>query len=84
MSEWKGMIIGCDRCGKELRRKRLGETELDGGFTHVERFEEMPETWKYRYEIGYLCPECNAEIRYSAPSSGGRSGFSITFKLRRE
>lgn len=59
MSEWKGMIIGCDRCGKELRRKRLGETELDGGFTHVERFEEMPETWKYRYEIGYLCPECN-------------------------
>ena len=61
MSEWQGMIIGCDRCGKELRRKRLGETELDGGFTHVERFEEMPETWKYRYEIGYLCPECNSE-----------------------
>lgn len=59
MSEWKGMIIGCDRCGKELRRKRLGETELDGGFTHVERFEEIPETWKHRYEIGWLCPECN-------------------------
>ena len=59
MSDWKGMIIGCDRCGKELRRKRLGETELDGGFTHVEMFEEIPETWKYRYEIGYLCPECN-------------------------
>jgi len=61
MSEWQGIIIGCDRCGKELRRKRLGETDLDGGFTHVERFEEMPETWKYRYEIGYLCPECNSE-----------------------
>lgn len=61
MSEWKGMIIGCDRCGKELRRKLLGETELDGGFTHAERFEEMPETWKFRYEIGYLCPECNGE-----------------------
>ena len=77
MSEWKGMIIGCDRCGKELRRKRLGETELDGGFTHVERFEEMPETWKYRYEIGYLCPECNAEyeeiITKCMEKNGGRN-----------
>lgn len=77
MSEWKGMIIGCDRCGKELRRKRLGETELDGGFTHVERFEEMPETWKYRYEIGHLCPECNAEyeeiITKFMKKNGGRN-----------
>lgn len=72
MSEWQGMIIGCDRCGKELRRKRLGETELDGGFTHVERFEEMPDTWKYRYEVGYLCPDCNAEYESLIRSFMGR------------
>ena len=61
MGEWIGMIVTCDRCGKECRRKLLGERELDGGFTHVQNFEEMPGTWKYRYEIGYLCPECNGE-----------------------
>lgn len=61
MSEWVGMIIGCDRCGKEIRMKRLGERELDGGFTYNEKFEELPKTWKYHYETGYLCPECSSE-----------------------
>lgn len=61
MGEWKGKIVTCDKCGRECRRKLIDTTEADGGFTHVERFEEMPETWKYRYEIGYLCPECNGE-----------------------
>ena len=59
MSEWKGKIVTCDRCFRECRCKFVGEDELDGGFTRVERFEEIPETWKYRYEIGWLCPECN-------------------------
>ena len=63
MSEWTGKIIACDRCGKECRLKLLGERELDGGFAHVQNFEKMPETWKYRYEIGYLCPKCNAEYQ---------------------
>ncbi len=63
MSEWIGKIIACDRCGKECRLKLLGEIELDGGFAHAHNFEKIPETWKYRYEIGYLCPKCNAEYQ---------------------
>ncbi len=46
MGEWKGKIVTCDKCGSEVRRKLI---------------EQMPETWKYRYEVGYLCPDCNAE-----------------------
>lgn len=61
MSEWKGMIVSCDRCGKECRRKLLGEKDLDGGFTHIEQYEQMPGEWKYRFEIGWLCPECTSE-----------------------
>lgn len=64
MSEWKGMIVTCDRCGKECRRKFLGESELDGGFTHINGVEEMPEAWRYRYEIGWLCPECNSKYEH--------------------
>ena len=63
MSEWKGMIVACDRCGKEYRRKFLGEKELDGGFTHIGKFEKMAETWEYRHDIGWLCPECNSEYK---------------------
>lgn len=59
MSEWKGKIVTCDRCGKECRCRYKGGKELDGGFTYVEMFEEMPEAWKYRHEIGWLCPDCN-------------------------
>lgn len=64
MSEWKGKIIACDRCGKECRCKFLKDDELDGGFTHVERFEKVPEDWYYSYEIGWLCPNCFGEFKY--------------------
>lgn len=61
MGEWKGKIVTCDRCGRECRRELIDTVEADGGFTRIDRFVKMPETWKYRYEIGYLCPDCNAE-----------------------
>lgn len=63
MSEWKGRIVACDRCGKECRCKLLREDELDGGFTRIDRFEEMPETWKYHHETGWLCPDCANEFQ---------------------
>jgi len=59
--EWIGKIVTCDRCYRECRRKLLERTEQDGGFTHTDRFVEMPETWKYRQETGWLCPDCNAK-----------------------
>ena len=63
MSEWTGKIVTYDRCGREVRRKLLERTELDGGFTHTNRFVEMPETWKYHHETGWLCPDCEEEFQ---------------------
>ena len=62
MSEWIGKIVICDRCGREVRRKLLERTELDGGFTSTNRFVEMPGTWEYRHETGWLCPDCADEF----------------------
>lgn len=61
MGEWMGKIVTCDRCGRECRRQLIDTTEADGGFTRISRYVEMPDTWKYRYEVGYLCPDCNAK-----------------------
>lgn len=61
MGEWTGKIVSCDKCGREIRRELIDQTETDGGFTRIDRYVELPKTWKYRYEIGYLCPDCNAE-----------------------
>ena len=58
MAEWKGMIVSCDRCGKEIRLKYLGVGETDGGFTRWQNFEDMPEGWAYHSEVGRLCPNC--------------------------
>ena len=63
MSEWIGKIVTCDRCGREVRRKLLERTELDGGFTSTNRFAEMPETWKYHHDTGWLCPDCADEFQ---------------------
>lgn len=60
--EWKGMIITCDKCGREFRCELIGQTEADGGFTRTDRYMQLPKTWKYRHEIGYLCPDCEAEF----------------------
>ena len=72
MGEWKGMIVTCDKCGRECRRKLIDTTEADGGFTRINHYVEMPDTWKYRYEVGYLCPDCNAEYESLIRSFMGR------------
>lgn len=58
MSKQKGELVVCDRCGKELFLKYIGEKELDGGFSRSDRFEPLPNDWLDVYEIGYLCPHC--------------------------
>lgn len=63
MSEWIGKIVACDRCGREIRRKLLERTELDGGFTSTLRFVEMPGAWRYSNKTGWLCPDCADEFQ---------------------
>lgn len=63
MAEWKGMIVSCDRCGKEIRRKWLNEKKMDGGFTRIQNFEPMAEDWDYKVGIGWLCPNCEAAYK---------------------
>ena len=61
MSEQCGKLITCDRCGKNVFLKCIGEGETDGGYTKWNKFEENPNGWKYYYNTGLLCPECNEE-----------------------
>ena len=63
MSEWKGMIVSCDRCGKEIRLKFLEEGETDGGFTRFNVFEKIPNDWGYHTNVGRLCPNCEAAYK---------------------
>ena len=60
MAQVKGRLSICDRCGKTIFSKVTGEGETDGGYTRWNKFEELPEGWKNYYEVGLLCPDCNA------------------------
>lgn len=58
----EGELLTCDRCGTSTFRKLVGSTELDGGFTHVNHFEDVPEGWTYASDLGKtmnFCPSCS-------------------------
>lgn len=61
MAEVNGKMVTCDRCGKSIFLKCTGEKEMDGGFTRWNTFEKLPDTWGHHYEVGTLCPDCDAE-----------------------
>ena len=61
MSEQCGKLVTCDRCGKNVFLKCIGEGETDGGYTKWNKFEEAPNGWKCYYNTGLLCPECHEE-----------------------
>lgn len=61
MSERKGLLQTCDRCGANLFRALIGKNEFDGGYTVLEKYEPDPDGWNYHTETGLLCPACNAE-----------------------
>jgi len=54
-------VTTCERCGKTCIRKFIEHVDLDGGFTSYSKYEPEPEGWKWRFEIKWLCPKCNAE-----------------------
>lgn len=61
MSEVKGMLKTCDRCGESVFLKAIGVGELDGGFTKWSNFEDAPEGWIWNYDTRkLLCPKCSA------------------------
>ena len=59
MSRVNGQMRTCDRCGKQVFLKTIGEGEADGGFTRWNNFEPA-EGWSVNK--GDLCPVCTLEF----------------------
>jgi DNA-directed RNA polymerase subunit RPC12/RpoP len=71
MSEQRGKLLTCDRCGKTVFLKELEakERDTDGGYTRWNEYkhEDPPEGWTYKYFGDYikrynLCPECSKKL----------------------
>ena len=60
MSRQKGELRTCDRCGKQIFCKSIGDGEMDGGYTRWNKFEQA-EGWSVNND-GDLCSECTAEF----------------------
>lgn len=74
MAETNGKLLTCDRCGKQIFLKCVGEGEADGGYTRWNNFEKPPKGWDFvnvpkniRGECANVhssfirvCPECYA------------------------
>ena len=41
MAEIKGKMIICERCGSEIFLKETGKTEMDGGYTNIQNYENF-------------------------------------------
>lgn len=60
MSEVKGRLVTCDRCGETTFSKTVGDGEADGGFTRWNKFEPLPPGWG-GHKGKDLCPSCSRE-----------------------
>lgn len=64
MSIKLGKYYICDRCGNTSFAEKIGEGDLDGGFTRYDKFEDRDE-WHYIYpdsnsrDSKLLCPGCS-------------------------
>ena len=68
MAEANGKLVTCDRCGKQIFLKTIGDEERDGGFTRWNKFEPFPDGWEKigiptdpmcRHHIYCrVCPDC--------------------------
>ena len=61
------MKLRCDNCGKETFLVKKDDLVLDGGYTRVDAYEEMPEGWKRELVLGKyvdLCTECANSLQY--------------------
>ncbi len=60
MSQVKGRLVTCDRCGEAVFSKTIGDGETDGGFTRWNKFEPLPRGWG-SHNGNDLCPSCSSE-----------------------
>lgn len=66
MSEKKGLLVICDRCGAQEFRETIGDGEADGGYTRWNKFEEGTPGWDTvkDYDVHLrLCPVCMAAYK---------------------
>jgi hypothetical protein len=61
MSRINGQLMTCDKCGKQVFLRAIGEGETDGGYTRWNKFEPFPDGWSV--EEGDLCPDCTKEYQ---------------------
>ena len=61
MARENGQLRTCDRCGKTIFLKVIGDGETDGGYTRWNNFENA-NGWTVVTDIGDLCPECSGEF----------------------
>ena len=56
-----GTKLICDNCGHEVFLEKQADRETDGGYTHIEVYEDAPQGWRLESVLGKyveLCPEC--------------------------
>lgn len=82
MSERKGKLVSCDRCGREIFLKYIGKGEADGGYTIWDRFENLPDDWMYTSQIGTLCPHCAGLFRIFIYKLMGSKSIAPAWALR--
>ena len=61
--EVEGKLIICKRCRDAIFLQKIGQTDLDGGYTRYAKYENLPDSWMYNTQIGYTCPTCSELFR---------------------
>lgn len=85
MSEVKGKMIYCSRCGTTHFLKLIGKGLADSGYTIWDKFEPTPEYWMHVYELGgYLCPTCSYKFKYLVKSFMGDKPLATAWRLPEE
>lgn len=75
MSAVKGELVRCTRCDNALFLKFIERTQMDGGYSHYDQYQDLPKNWILDHRFGYLCPKCSSEF---CRTIGGFFGGSIS------
>ena len=58
---------------------------MDGGFSNVENYEALPDSWLYDSCIGYLCPPCSEVFEESMSNFFfGRDGVPEPWRTKND
>ena len=56
----EGLLLTCDRCGKQIMLTEKLQHNTDGGFTKNFSYSDEPEDWA-KHEGKDICDECNKD-----------------------